>query len=196
MKASGAVEHDAGRPMASTVHTTTAPAVESVSEPARDVVPTLVHGRHTVVPDRFRAHAAEKLRCLAKFDHKIIRVEVEVSTEHNPRLSHERERVQITCVSRGPVVRAEAAAQDAYAALDLAAAKLEERLRRAADRRHSPRRPHRPAAAAPSRRGRSGHRRGDGRRRHRRARAAPGPPRGSGGRTVPRPARRSTRRPR
>jgi hypothetical protein len=45
------------------------------------------------------------------------------------------ERVELTCRSRGPVIRAEAAADDPYAALDLAYAKLEERLRRAADRR-------------------------------------------------------------
>jgi hypothetical protein len=37
--------------------------------------------------------------------------------------------------SRGPVIRAEAAAADPCAAFDLAAAKLAERLRRAADRR-------------------------------------------------------------
>jgi ribosomal subunit interface protein len=106
-------------------------------EPTSGTPPVVVHGRHTVVPERFRVHATEKLRCVAKFDHKIIRLEVEVSSENNPRRAHDCERVQITCLSRGPVVRAEAAAQDAYAALDLAVAKLEERLRRAADRRHS-----------------------------------------------------------
>ena len=37
---------------------------------------------------------------------------------------------------RGPVIRAEAAAADKYAALDLAYGRLEERLRRAADRRN------------------------------------------------------------
>lgn len=102
-----------------------------------DAPAVLVHGRHTAVSERFRTHVGEKLRCLAKFDHKIIRFEVELSEEHNPRLSQTCERVQITCLGRGPVVRAEAAAQDAYAALDLATAKIEERLRRAADRRHS-----------------------------------------------------------
>ena len=38
--------------------------------------------------------------------------------------------------SRGPVVRAEAAADDKYAALDVACSRLEARLRKAADRRH------------------------------------------------------------
>src|SRR6266702_5341027 len=42
---------------------------------------------------------------------------------------------ELTIRSRGPAIRAEAAADDRYAALDLAFAKLESRLRRAADRR-------------------------------------------------------------
>jgi len=60
---------------------------------------------------------------------------VEVSEERNPRQSDHRERVELTIRSRGPAIRAEAAADDRYAALDLAFAKLESRLRRAADRR-------------------------------------------------------------
>jgi ribosomal subunit interface protein len=102
-----------------------------------DSPPIVVRGRHTTVTERFRQHVHEKLAAVVKLDHKIIRLDVEVSTEHNPRQSHTCERVEITCIGRGPVVRAEAAAQDALGALDLAVAKLEERLRRAADRRHS-----------------------------------------------------------
>lgn len=97
----------------------------------------VVKGRHTEVPDRFRQHVFSKLARLERLDHKVIRLDVELLREHNPRLAGSRERVEITCISRGPVVRAEAAAADPYAALDAAAAKLEERLRRAADRRHS-----------------------------------------------------------
>jgi hypothetical protein len=58
-----------------------------------------------------------------------------VCEEHNPRLADLRSRVELTCRTRGPVVRAEAAASDPYAALDLATAKLEAQLRRAADRK-------------------------------------------------------------
>jgi hypothetical protein len=43
--------------------------------------------------------------------------------------------VEITLRGKGPVVRAEACAPDFYSALDLAAGKLENRMRRAADRR-------------------------------------------------------------
>jgi ribosomal subunit interface protein len=92
-------------------------------------------GRHTTVPERFRRHAAAKLAKLEKLDHRAMRIDVEVSTERNPRQSDHSERVELTIRSRGPAIRAEAAADDRYAALDLAFAKLEARLRRVAERR-------------------------------------------------------------
>jgi len=98
-------------------------------------------GRHTSVPERFRRHAAAKLSKISKLDQKAIRVDVEVSQERNPRQSDRRERVELTIRSRGPAIRAEAAADDRYAALDLAFAKLESRLRRASDRRKGRRAP-------------------------------------------------------
>jgi ribosomal subunit interface protein len=95
----------------------------------------IVRGRHITVPARFRQHATAKLAKLEKLDQKAVRIDVEVSEERNPRQSDRRERVELTIRSRGPAIRAEAAADDRYAALDLAFAKLESRLRRAADRR-------------------------------------------------------------
>jgi ribosomal subunit interface protein len=95
----------------------------------------IVRGRHITVPARFRQHAVAKLAKLEKLDQKAVRIDVEVSEERNPRQSDRRERVELTIRSRGPAIRAEAAADDRYAALDLAFAKLESRLRRAADRR-------------------------------------------------------------
>jgi ribosomal subunit interface protein len=92
-------------------------------------------GRHTSVPDRFRRHAAVKLAKLEKLDQKAIRIDVEVCKERNPRQADRSERVELTIRSRGPAIRAEAAADDRYAALDLAFAKLEGRLRRASERR-------------------------------------------------------------
>jgi len=92
-------------------------------------------GRHTSVPERFRRHASAKLAKLEKLDHNAIRIDVEVSTERNPRQADHSERVELTVRSRGPAIRAEAAADDRYAALDLAFAKLEGRLRKAAERR-------------------------------------------------------------
>lgn len=95
----------------------------------------IVKGRHTDVNDRFRRHVDTKLAKVEKLDPKVIRVDVEVSEEHNPRQADTRERIELTIVSRGPVIRAEAAADDRYGALDAALDKLESRLRRMSDRR-------------------------------------------------------------
>jgi ribosomal subunit interface protein len=94
-----------------------------------------VTGRHCEVSDRFRSHVAEKLARLEKYDHRIIRVSAEVEKERNPRQADRAVRVQLTAHSKGPVIRAEAAAEDKMAALDLALAKMQEQMRRAADRR-------------------------------------------------------------
>jgi ribosomal subunit interface protein len=96
-------------------------------------------GRRTDVQERFRSYASAKLSRITKLAHKAIRVDVEVSAERNPRQSGRRERVELTILSRGPAIRAEAAADDRFAALDRALAKLEERLRRSGDRRKSAR---------------------------------------------------------
>lgn len=95
----------------------------------------VVKGRHTEVTERFRQHVTDKLSKIVRLDPKVISVDVELSKERNPRLAGQSERIEITIRSRGPVVRAEAAAQDSYAALDVVYAKLEARLRRSHDRR-------------------------------------------------------------
>lgn len=92
-------------------------------------------GRQTDVAARFRDLATAKLEKLEKLDQKAIRVDVEVSVERNPRQASQKERVELTILSRGPAIRAEAAAEDRFAALDMALAKLDSRLRRALDRR-------------------------------------------------------------
>jgi ribosomal subunit interface protein len=98
-------------------------------------VDIVVKGRHAEIPERFRQQVAEKLAKIEKLDPKVISVDVELSRERNPRQSDLCERVELTVYSRGPVVRAEASAQDGYAALDAAYQKLEARLRRSHDRR-------------------------------------------------------------
>src|SRR5580704_14572517 len=95
----------------------------------------VVRGRHVAVPARFRQHAVDKLARLGRLDQNAMRIDVEVSNERNPRQSDRSERVELTIRSRGPAIRAEAAADDRYAALDLAFAKLEGRLRKIAERR-------------------------------------------------------------
>jgi ribosomal subunit interface protein len=98
-------------------------------------VDVVVKGRHCEVSDRFRQHVEEKLARLEKLNHRVIRVDVEVSKERNPRMADRAIRVELTMVSRGPVMRAEAAAEDKMAALDMALDRLQTRMRKAADRR-------------------------------------------------------------
>ena len=108
----------------------------------------VVKGRNVEVPDHYRQHVADKLQKVERYDQKLIRVDVELFHERNPRQSDYCQRVEITCISRGPVIRAEACAADFYSALDTAIGKLESRLRRAADRRRVHRGRHSPVSVA------------------------------------------------
>ena len=97
----------------------------------------VVRGRNVEVPEHFRQHVWDKLTLLDRFDGKlkILRIDVELLHEKNPRQSGNCQRVEITLRGKGPVIRAEACAPDFYSALDLAVGRLDARLRRAADRR-------------------------------------------------------------
>ena len=108
----------------------------------------VVKGRNVEVPDHYREHVADKLAKVERYDQKLIRVDVELFHERNPRQADICQRVEITVVTRGPVIRAEACAKDFYAALDSAITKLDGRLRRAADRRRVHRGRHAPVSVA------------------------------------------------
>jgi ribosomal subunit interface protein len=98
-------------------------------------VDIVVKGRNVEVPDHYREHVAQKLAPSERLDSRVIRLDVELAHEKNPRQSDRCQRVEITCYSKGPVIRAEACAADFYAALDAAVLKLEARLRKSHDRR-------------------------------------------------------------
>jgi ribosomal subunit interface protein len=95
----------------------------------------VVKGRNVEVPDHYRVHVTEKLSHVERYDQKAVRYDVELFHERNPRQSKSCQRVEITGRCRGQVVRAEACGSDFYAALDAAVSKLDNRLRRVADRR-------------------------------------------------------------
>ncbi len=95
----------------------------------------VVKSRHCSVSDQFRSFVDEKITRLEKLDDRVIRVEVEVSAERNRRQHDQASRVEITVRTKGPVVRAEAAAEDKSAAFDLALDKLMAQFRKAADRK-------------------------------------------------------------
>jgi len=115
----------------------------------------VVKSRHCSLSDQFRSYVDEKISRLEKLDDRVIRVEVEVSAERNKRQHDQASRVEITLRTKGPVVRAEAAAEDKLPAFDLALDKLMAQLRKAADRKRvhrgsrSPRSLHQAAAELP-----------------------------------------------
>jgi ribosomal subunit interface protein len=111
-------------------------------------VDIVVKGRNVEVPDHYREHVADKLSKVERYDQKLMRADVELFHERNPRQSDTCQRVEITVMTKGPVVRAEAQAQDFYAALDCAINKLDARLRRSADRRRVHRGRHAPVSVA------------------------------------------------
>lgn len=108
----------------------------------------VVRGRNVEVPDHYRQHVADKLSRIERYDHHIIRADIELYHEKNPRQSEICQRVEITCRVRGPVVRAEACAPDFYKALDLAVERLERKFRQAADRRRIHHGRHTPVSVA------------------------------------------------
>ncbi len=104
----------------------------------------VVSSRNCEVSERFREHVADKLTRLEKHDHRIIRVDVLLAKEARPREPERNVRIELTARSKGPIVRAEASAEDKMAALDLAVDKMAAQMRRAADRRKVHRGQHKP----------------------------------------------------
>lgn len=123
-------------PTGSTKPTTTTDEDEATAAPSSATgIEIVVRGRNVVVPDHYRQHVAEKLAKVERYDHKTIRADVELQHEKNPRQNGSCQHIEITWRTRGPVVRAEACAEDFYKALEHAVDKLQRRLRHAHDRR-------------------------------------------------------------
>ena len=107
---------------------------DSQPEPAPNAE-VVVKGRNVEIPDHFRIYVSEKLARLERLDRSIYLFDVELDHERNRRQRKNCQHVEITARGRGPVVRGEACADSFYAALEAAVCKLENRLRRAKDRR-------------------------------------------------------------
>ena len=107
---------------------------------------TTITGRNLGVTDRFREYATEKAEKVAHLAEKAIAFEIKVSRHHETRGSKGDDRVELTLIGPGPLVRAESAGSDKYVAFDLAMAKLVERIRQAKDRRKVHRGKHRPVS--------------------------------------------------
>jgi ribosomal subunit interface protein len=110
-------------------------------------VETTITGRNLGVTDRFREYASEKSEKIAHLAERAIAFEVKVSRHHETRGSaNGNDRVELTLVGPGPLVRAESDGSDKYVAFDLAMAKLVERIRQAKDKSKVHRGNHRPAS--------------------------------------------------
>ena len=96
----------------------------------------IVTGRHCTVSPDLRERVAERLSTIEKLRDRVIRVDVEFTAAENKGGDPEQSmQSQITLRSKGPVVRAEASAEDKMAAFEKSLDKLMAQLRRAADRR-------------------------------------------------------------
>ncbi len=105
-----------------------------------------VTGRNLGVTDRFREYAIEKADKVDHLAERAIAFEIKVSRHHETRGSSGDDRVELTLVGPGPLVRAEASGSDKYVAFDLAMGKLVERMRQAKDRKKVHRGQHRPVS--------------------------------------------------
>ena len=94
-----------------------------------------VTSRRCQLTDAFRDHVSEKLNSLEKLKERIIRAEVMVTCSDAKRQPEQAVRVEITLNGKGPVVRAEASADDKMVAFEHALDRLKTQLLRASDRR-------------------------------------------------------------
>ena len=95
----------------------------------------VVKGHHVTVTEGFRSYVEEKIARLEKLDHRVIRVEVKVSADNSRGTPDQHCRVEVTVRSKGPIIRAEASADDKQAAFDQALDRLMSQLRKASDRK-------------------------------------------------------------
>lgn len=106
----------------------------------------VVTSRRCQLTDAFREHVSEKLNSLEKLKERIIRAEVMVTLSDAKRQPEQAVSVEITLNGKGPVVRAEASADDKMVAFEHALDRLKTQLLRASDRRKT----HRGLRGAPS----------------------------------------------
>ncbi len=92
-------------------------------------------GRNVEITDRFRGYAEEKASKVEHLAEKALALEIRLCRHHETNGTAGDDRVEMTLIGPGPVIRAEADGADKFSAYDAALAKLMERLRRAKDRK-------------------------------------------------------------
>ena len=86
-----------------------------------------IRGRNVEVPEALREAARDKVSRLSRFLDGMDHAEVHFSEERNPRIS-EKEVCEVVLTGHGHLIRAKAAAVDAFAAIDGAVDKLEHQI--------------------------------------------------------------------
>ncbi|WP_019202596.1 ribosome hibernation-promoting factor, HPF/YfiA family [Tsukamurella sp. 1534] len=110
--------------------------------------PVAVDGRNVEVPAHFRAYLEDKLARLERYRTTITMFEVSLFHEPNRRQLKNCQRLELTVRGKGGVARAEASADNFYAAFETALSRLQSRLRKAADRKKVHYGNHRPVSVA------------------------------------------------
>lgn len=93
-----------------------------------------IHGRNVGITDRFENYVESKTEKVAGLLPKAQTFEVKVSRQSDRSPKHG-DRVEITLIGPGPVIRAESAGADKYSAFDMAYGRVLERIRRSKDRK-------------------------------------------------------------
>lgn len=91
--------------------------------------------RHIEITDRFRNYVQEKVEKITSLADKPLELDVTVTRHHGGKGLIGGDRVELTMIGAGPVIRAESDGEDKYAAFDLAMGHMMERLRRAKDKK-------------------------------------------------------------
>lgn len=90
--------------------------------------------RNLQVSDRFREYVLDRGQKVSHLSSRATALHIKVTRYDHSRNSGPEDRVELTVLEPGHIIRAEAQAGDKFAAFDAAFAKLSERLRRASDR--------------------------------------------------------------
>lgn len=94
-----------------------------------------IRGRGVGVTDRFENYVGSRTEKVEHLLPKAQAFEVKVS-RLSDRSPNNGDRVEITLIGPGPVIRAESTGNDKYTAFDIAYGRVLERIRRMKDRRH------------------------------------------------------------
>jgi putative sigma-54 modulation protein len=88
----------------------------------------IVKGRNINVTDPLREYAVEKVSKVTRYFDRIIKTEIEMSVEKNPKIQ-DNQVVEVTIHSSWPLIRAKESSSDMYQAIDLVTDKLERRIK-------------------------------------------------------------------